>query len=139
MSRCPAILLLLLLPTVVAAQSGPQKPVFLEGEAKRRFLAQIEKEMGKLESIAASFTQEKHISLFDGPVTSSGILLFSRPDSLRSTVRATGVPGAIEWLRYRHAGPGRPAASAGSKRAPSMFGTIRSLNRRRSRAALWSR
>ncbi|MFT7670050.1 MAG: outer membrane lipoprotein-sorting protein [Planctomycetota bacterium] len=60
-----------------------EEPVFLKGKLRDRAFFQIEKRMGALSSVVATFEQEKHLALFKEPLLSEGQLLFSVPDHLR--------------------------------------------------------
>ena len=44
---------------------------------------EIEKGHGRIHSIRAEFTQEKHLKILTRPIISKGLLLFRSPDSLR--------------------------------------------------------
>ena len=46
-------------------------------------LESIRKTADKVESISASFVQEKHLAILQKPLVSKGLLLFQKPDALR--------------------------------------------------------
>ncbi|MBU3915034.1 outer membrane lipoprotein carrier protein LolA [bacterium] len=55
---------------------------------------QIKKEAGRIESISADFSQEKHLKILTRPLISKGILCFQKPDSLRWEYK-TPVPSIL--------------------------------------------
>lgn len=76
---------LLLLTSALYAQDpgiSPQ-PTLLEGEERRAFLDRIERAMAPVESIVATFEQRKTLRLLKRPLVTTGVIAFSRPDSLR--------------------------------------------------------
>jgi outer membrane lipoprotein-sorting protein len=72
------ILPLLFLAAPVCAQDKP-----LTGDARKAFLQKVRKSMEKVQTVVASFVQEKHYSLFDEVVKHHGFILYQRPDKLR--------------------------------------------------------
>lgn len=59
------------------------RPVMLEGASKESFLARVEKAMSAVQSVAATFQQDKKLSIFKDVVQSKGVLTFASPNSLR--------------------------------------------------------
>jgi outer membrane lipoprotein-sorting protein len=56
---------------------------FLEGEERTEFLAEVERRMSAVDSVVATFEQDKRLELFEDVVHSTGALLFRRPADLR--------------------------------------------------------
>lgn len=50
---------------------------------KDAILADLQRKMASLSSVAFDFTQERHLKLFDAPLTSEGVMLIARPDQIR--------------------------------------------------------
>lgn len=69
------------------AQSGRESPEPLTGAARAERLQQIERAMTRVPRIVATFTQEKHLALFDDVVETSGCILFAHPGRLRWEIR----------------------------------------------------
>ena len=55
----------------------------LSGAERKAFVAKVQKAMTKAQTVAATFVQEKHYSLFEGVVSHHGFILYRRPDQLR--------------------------------------------------------
>jgi hypothetical protein len=79
---CPLPVFLSLLALTVTAISAPALAAPKRAD-KLAARAQIREMALKTTSIAASFTQTKHLSLFNQPVLSEGKFLFAKPDRLR--------------------------------------------------------
>ena len=62
---------------------APQEPVYLAAEARNAMLAEVEEGMAKVRGVAATFEQDKQLSLFDENVHTEGLILFQNPDLLR--------------------------------------------------------
>jgi outer membrane lipoprotein-sorting protein len=72
-----------LLQPLLPAQGDP-----LAGEARQEFMQRVEQSMGGVQTVAAGFVQEKHLSLFGDVVRTEGVILFARPDKLRWEIRS---------------------------------------------------
>ncbi len=82
----PALIISALTVSLLAVNLASQdsKPsIWLKDKARQAQLKKIEKAMAGISSVAATFEQEKHLSLFESTAKSSGIILFRRPDHLR--------------------------------------------------------
>jgi outer membrane lipoprotein-sorting protein len=55
----------------------------LGGKELDAFLTETEKGLGKLESLVASFEQEKHLAILEDVVHARGVIMFARPGRLR--------------------------------------------------------
>ena len=53
------------------------------GDTLDEFLTRIEERSAEIASLSCTFTQEKHLAMFDGPVVFAGRLAMVRPDRLR--------------------------------------------------------
>jgi len=56
-------------------------PVF--AAETQTILADLQRKMASLSSVAFDFTQERHLKLFDAPLTSEGAMFITRPDQIR--------------------------------------------------------
>lgn len=85
-ARCvrPLLLLAMLLS---GASAGEESRTFLEAEDRAAFLRKVKERMGQVRSFVADFSQEKTLSVFKDTVSSSGFILFERPDRLRWEIR----------------------------------------------------
>jgi|GEM_PF-1575509 len=64
-------------------EESAAEPRWLAGEPLDAFFVEVEKAMGDLKSVAATFEQTKHLALFKEPLRSNGQILFGAPDKLR--------------------------------------------------------
>jgi outer membrane lipoprotein-sorting protein len=71
------ILFLFLTRGMASAQTA------LSPAARQKFLVQLQQNLGKSRTIQSKFTQEKHLSLFNDALVSSGLFAFAAPDRLR--------------------------------------------------------
>lgn len=83
--RCAGSIMLItvaLWGLIVVSPSADEATPLTESELET-LLDELEGTLGKLNSLQASFVQEKHLAIFRDVVRAEGVLYFSRPDSIR--------------------------------------------------------
>ena len=76
---------LIILAALTGAAAAAEEPASREMTPAElgALLDRLERNLGSIQSLAAAFTQEKHLELFSDVVMAEGIVAFRRPDDVR--------------------------------------------------------
>jgi outer membrane lipoprotein carrier protein len=91
--KTAAVCLLLLAAGLAAGEQAPYRTLAPAEQA--RVLAELSERLGKMDTLQASFMQERHVAIFRDTLRSSGVLYFEAPDRLRWELREPYVSVSI--------------------------------------------
>lgn len=95
MNRLSLCLFLLLAACSAAAQTtGTQTYRLLDGKEQQAFFQKIETDLLQLQTLQTSFTQRRHLDLFEDVLEAKGVCYFEAPESIRWEMR-TPYPSMI--------------------------------------------